>query len=217
MTKLLSARYLFLPYSKIVAWCFPLVVLGVLVSWRFLDVWIALCAMKLLKSSDLLQTSTSDIPNHLFLWVCIGSGFFWGNYLILRHRGIINKQTRFSQLAGSVVPLAYFLKWPFKYVFGRTNTRVWLANQVSDGFHWFHGGGDYSGFPSGHMAVFAAFFAAIWLFYPRYRSLSIGLVLVLAVALVATDYHFLSDVIAGSYLGLVVTCLTGICFEKIWC
>ena len=41
MTKLLSTRYLFLPYSKIVVWCFPLVVLGVLVSWRFLDVFLS--------------------------------------------------------------------------------------------------------------------------------------------------------------------------------
>jgi len=119
---------------KIVAWCFPLVVLAVLVSWRFLDAWMALGAMELLKSCDLLQTSTSDIPEVLFLWVCIGSGLLWGNYLILRHQGIINTQSRFSQLAGCAVPLAYFLKWLFKYVFGRTNTRIWLANQVSYGF-----------------------------------------------------------------------------------
>lgn len=64
------------------------------------------------------------------------------------------------------------------------------------------------------MTVFSAFFAAIWFFYPRYRSISIGLGLVLAVALVATDYHFLSDVIAGAYLGLIATCLSRICFEE---
>jgi len=201
---------------KIVAWCFPPVVLAILVSWRFLDAWIALAAMKLLKSSYLLQISTSDIPDVLFLLVCFGSGLLWGNYLTLRHRGIINEQTRFSQLAGSAVPLAYFLKWIFKLVFGRINTRVWLENRVSDDFHWFHGGGIYSGFPSGHMTVFTAFFAAIWLIYPRYRPISFGLLLVLAVALIGTDYHFLSDVIAGAYLGLVATCLSRICFEKIW-
>jgi membrane-associated phospholipid phosphatase len=200
-----------------VAWCFPFVVLAVLVSLRFLDAWIALGAMELLKSSDFLHVSTSDIPDVLFLLVCFGSGLLWGKYLILRNKGIINEQTRFFQLAGSAIPLAYFLKWLFKYVFGRTNTRVWLANQVSDDFHWFHGGGEYSSFPSGHMAVFSALFAAIWLFYPRYRSISIGLALVLAVALVATDYHFLSDVIAGAYLGLVATCLSRICFEEKWC
>lgn len=202
---------------KIVAWCFPLVVLAILVSVRFLDAWIALGAMELLNSSELLQSSTSDIPDVLFLLVCIGSCLLWINHLILRHRGINNNFTRFSLLAGSAIPLAYFLKWIFKLVFGRTNTRVWLANQVSDDFHWFHSGGDYSGFPSGHMTVFTAFFAAIWLFYPRYRSISIGLALVLAVALIATDYHFLSDVIAGAYLGLIATCITRVFFEDKLC
>jgi membrane-associated phospholipid phosphatase len=191
-------------------------ILSILVSVRFLDAWLALGARNLLKSGDLLLSSSSDIPDLLFLIVCIGSGLLWINYLILRRRGIDNEQSRFSQLAGSALTLAFLLKWFFKYVFGRTNTRFWLENRLSDGFHWFHGGGNYGGFPSGHMAVFSAFSAAIWLFYPRYRSISIGFLLILAVALVATDYHFLSDVIAGAYLGLIVTCLTRIYFEKIW-
>lgn len=196
---------------------FPLIVLAVLFSYHFLDARIALLAMGLLKSGDFLQAVTADIPDVLFLLVFFGSGLLWGNYLGHRRRGISNTQTRFFLLAGSAVPLAYFLKWLFKYVFGRTNTRAWLADQMSDGFHWFHGGGSYSSFPSGHMTVFAAFFAVVWLLYPRYRSISIGGLLLLAVALIATDYHFLSDVIAGAYLGLIATCLTRICFDKIWC
>ena len=201
---------------KIIAWCFPPVIVSVLVSWRFLDTWIAVRVMELLKISDLLVSGTSDIPDVLFLIVTIGSALLWSNYLILRNRGIDNKLSRFSQLAGSVLPLSYLLKWVFKSIFGRINTRVWLASQASDDFHWFQGGGDYSGFPSGHMAVFSAFFAAVWVFYPFYRSISIGFLLILAVALVATDYHFLSDVIAGAYLGLIVTCLTSISFKRIW-
>jgi membrane-associated phospholipid phosphatase len=197
-----------------VACCFPLVVLAVLFSLHFLDAWIALSARELLKSYDFLQNSTSNIPDILFPLVCIGSALLWGNYLLLRRQGIFNKQARFSRLAGCAVPLAYFLKWLGKNIFGRTNTRVWIANQASDEFHWFHGSGVYNSFPSGHMAVFAAFFATLWLFYPRYRTISIGLLLSLAVALLATDYHFLSDVIAGAYLGLLATCLTRICFEK---
>lgn len=195
------------------AWCFPL--LAVLVSIRFLDARIALDVMALLNSSKMLQSSTSDIPDALFLLVSIGSGLLLGNYLILSYKGVNSKNKQFSLLAGSALPLAFFLKWAFKFVFGRTNTRFWLANQMSGDFHWFHGGGVYSGFPSGHMTVFSAFFAAIWLFYPRYRSISLGLALILALALIATDYHFLSDVIAGAYLGLLATCITRACIDKI--
>lgn len=200
---------------KTVAGLFPVVTLAVLVSVYFLDAWIALEAMALLKSSVFLQNTTSDIPDVLFLLVCSGSCLLLGNYLILRHRGTINENTRFSLLAGYSIPFAYFLKWILKLVFGRTNSRAWLENRVSDSFHWFHGGGNFSGFPSGHMTVFAAFFSAVWLFYPRYRSVCVGLSLVLAVALVVTDYHFLSDVIAGAYLGLIATCLTRACIDNI--
>ena len=199
---------------KTAAWCLPLVVLASMFSMRFLDGWIALGVMELLKSSVLLKKSTSDIPDILFLLVCTGSGLLLGRYLILRHSWVINRNLHFSLLAGIAIICAYVLKWVFKLVFGRINTRVWLESRVSDGFHWFQGGGDYSGFPSGHMTVLTAFFAAVWLFYPRYRSISIGLTLVLAVALIVTDYHFLSDVIAGAYLGLIATCLTRACIEK---
>jgi membrane-associated phospholipid phosphatase len=64
------------------------------------------------------------------------------------------------------------------------------------------------------MMVFTAFFAALWHFYPRYRSISVGLLLVLASALVMTDHHYLSDVIAGAYLGLIASSLTKVCYEN---
>lgn len=194
---------------------FPLIVLAVLVSYRFLDASIALSAKELLNSADSLQAITTDIPDLLFLLVFFGSGLLWGNYLLHKRRGISNIQTSFSLLAGSALPLAYFLKWLLKYVFGRTNTRSWLANQAGDGFHWFHGGENYSSFPSGHMAVFTAFFATVWLLYPRYRYISSGGLLLLAAALLATGYHFLSDVIAGAYLGLVAACITKMWLSRI--
>ncbi len=199
---------------KIIAWCLPSVVLSVMVSVRFIDRWLAVGALKLLELNDLLFSSTSDIPDALLLIVSTGSTLLWFNYLNLRRRGIDNALSRLSRLAASVLPLSYLLKSFFKYVFGRTSTRFWLEHQAGDAFHWFHGGGDYAGFPSGHMAVFTAFFAAVWIYYPRYRSISIGSLLILAMALIATDYHFLSDVIAGAYLGLVVTCLTWVFFKR---
>jgi membrane-associated phospholipid phosphatase len=199
---------------KIVVWGFPAVVLAVMISTRFFDARIALTVMELLQSSDFLQKSTSNLPDALFLLVSGASCLFWMNYLYLRLQGTCNDQRRFSQLAGSVLPFAYFLKWVFKYVFGGINTRAWLMNPVSSGFHWFHGGGDYNGFPSGHMTVFTAFFAAIWMYYPRHRRLCFGTMLTLAIALIVTDYHFLSDVIAGAYLGLIATSLAGIGLMK---
>ena len=72
------------------------------------------------------------------------------------------------------------------------------------GLHWFHGGGDYSGFPSGHMAVFTCLALGLRRFYPRYRYAYLAFLFSLAAALIATEYHFLGDVIGGAYLGWIV-------------
>jgi membrane-associated phospholipid phosphatase len=84
------------------------------------------------------------------------------------------------------------------------NTKVWLTLRSSYGFHWFDGGGDYSGFPSGHMAVFTALVLPVVRCFPRLKFVCLVLLLLLGVALIVTGYHFLSDVIAGALLGYLV-------------
>jgi membrane-associated phospholipid phosphatase len=195
-------------------WLFLLTFVSTLVSWRFLDIGIALTVMERINAFITLKHVTSNIPDALFLLVCICSSLFWGKYILLKHQGIINTQALFCENAGTSILLAYFLKWLLKLIFGRTNTRVWLESRTDGGFHWFHGGGNYSSFPSGHMAVFTAFFVTVWIFYPRYRLISVSMTIVLSVALIATDYHFLSDVIAGTYLGVCSAVLTTYYFEK---
>ncbi len=43
--------------------------------------------------------------------------------------------------------------------------------------------------------------SVLWFAYPRFRWLYILAVLLVATGLIATDYHFVSDVIAGGFLG----------------
>ncbi len=126
-------------------------------------------------------------------------------YLRRVRRGSRDEKTRFFLLSGTAMPVAFVTKQMLKHIFGRMNTRAWLENPVDLSFHWFHGrGGPYGSFPSGHMAVFATLAAACWLFFPKYRVASLAVMIALGFALVATDYHYLSDVIAGGYFGLVV-------------
>jgi membrane-associated phospholipid phosphatase len=204
------------PNLKMALIWFPAVALAIVFSKYFIDDWIALRVMEILRASDYLREGTSDIPDLLTTAVVIVSGYFWGHYFVLWQRGTANEQIQSCRIIGTSVPLAFFLKWPLKFVFGRVNPRIWLASHMSDKFHWFHGGKYYDSFPSGHMLVFAALFTALWRFYPRCRSIFAWLALLLAAALVATDYHFVSDVIAGAYLGLLITVLTNFCFEKIY-
>jgi membrane-associated phospholipid phosphatase len=183
---------------------FLLTALLVALSAEFLDEGVALWFDHLLRSDPRLSRYTSGIPDLLLPVVLVLSGAMWAMYLRRVRRGSRDDKTRFYLLSGTAMPVAYVTKLMLKYLFGRMNTRAWLENPVDRSFHWFHGGGEYSSFPSGHMAVFTPLAVACWLIFPKYRVAGLAVLIALGFALVATDYHYLSDVIAGGYLGLVV-------------
>ena len=107
-------------------------------------------------------------------------------------------------LSATALPAAYALKTFFQFAFGRISAREWLILKTPHRFNWFNDFGN-GCFPSGHMTVFAAFGTAILIYYPQYRKAVIILLTLLGAALITTDYHYLSDVIAGAYLGVLTT------------
>jgi membrane-associated phospholipid phosphatase len=93
---------------------------------------------------------------------------------------------------------------------GRYWPETWHDNNPSligdgtYGFHPFEGGDDIGSFPSGHAARIFGFAMVWWIATPRGRTLAILIGLPMLVSLVAMNYHFVSDVIAGSVLGGIV-------------
>ena len=93
---------------------------------------------------------------------------------------------------------------------GRYWPETWSDNNPSligngrYGFHPFQRGDDLGSFPSGHAARILGF-ATVWLIaMPRTRVIGGVLCAAMLVSLVAMNYHFVSDVIAGSVLGGIV-------------
>ena len=194
---------------------FSLVALLIFISYHFVDIGLASFILDILGPSFLQSDQVSNMPDLLSLIVCATTLLSWTGYLYLSHKGVKSKETLLCQLIGCTVPFSFFLKAVIKPLVGRTNTRVWLFNPDLYGLHWFHGGDDYSSFPSGHMAVFTCLALGFWRFYPRYRHAYLGFLFLLAVALIATEYHFLSDVIAGAYLGWVVDRIVHRCLRPL--
>jgi membrane-associated phospholipid phosphatase len=96
-----------------------------------------------------------------------------------------------------------------KLVFGRyhlimdvTNMHEWLQNSRY-GFHPFYSGAAYQSFPSGHAAAIFAAMSIIWIIYPRWRWLCIISCGAVISGLLIFNDHFLSDVIAGAFLGTI--------------
>jgi membrane-associated phospholipid phosphatase len=103
--------------------------------------------------------------------------------------------------------LAEGIKTYLKVAFGRTWPETWIFNNPSlirdgvYGFHPFHGGAGYTSFPSGHTTAVCAIVSVLWICYPKLRPVYLMCALAVSFGLVAANYHFLSDVIAGGFLG----------------
>ncbi len=103
--------------------------------------------------------------------------------------------------------LASVLKTQLKYCFGRTWPETWIHGNpswIAQGvftFQPFHGGAGWASFPSGHMSVAAASMSVLFLSFPRFRWLWISVVVLVAIGLLGADFHWLSDILAGGFLG----------------
>ena len=186
-----------------------LAVFLIALSYFFLDARLALYIDGLIKGSDLLTDATSDIPDVLLQIVIIGTILCWTGYFFLTHRGVQNRHTRFLRVCGTILPVAFIAKDIGQYVFGRSDVHAWVAYSRLPRFFWFRMAGGYGCFPSGHMTVFTALGASLSYFYPRNRLIYHSLLILLGVLLVGSDYHFLSDVMAGAFLGALVAFLLG--------
>lgn len=106
------------------------------------------------------------------------------------------------------------LKTYLKAAFGRTWPESWMGPNISFirdgayGFDPFHGGPAYTDFPSGHMMVVCAVVTVLWFCYPKFRPFYILCALVTATLLVVTNFHFVSDLIAGTFLGISIGWIT---------
>lgn len=131
-----------------------------------------------------------------------------GVYGLLGRR-FTNGQT-FVLLACTVYLVTRGFKDDLQWAFGRTWPEPWLdgnPSYIGDGSYYFdpfNGAEAHQAFPSGTAASIAAAFSVAWFWYPRLRWLYAVPIAAVVVALLASDFHWLSDVIAGLYLGFAI-------------
>mgnify|MGYP001258112118 CR=1 FL=1 len=171
---------------------------------RYLDRPVSLFVNDCLYGNSHWSALTSSLPDILLLVVIIISipCAFWHFYR--KKRSLFDAKTSLLGFLALTLPIAFILKSILKYLFGRVETRYWLHHQQVYEFHWLHGGSKFNGFPSGHMIVLVTLFAAIARYCAGYRLPCYTLMALLALLLVSTNYHFVGDVIAGMYLGLLL-------------
>ena len=181
-------------------------------SYFYIDMPVALWVEANIRSDSSFKLYTSNIPSMLLMLVIVVSSISWAAYIYLRLQRVANRHRDFFLVLGTALPLAYLAKSFLKWCFGRLETRLWLVEPDQYGMHWFNGVNGYDAFPSGHMLVITQLFMAIWFFYPRLRLVNLLAWIGLAFALIATNYHFVADVIAGIYVAIL---LYGFCAKAL--
>jgi membrane-associated phospholipid phosphatase len=108
------------------------------------------------------------------------------------------------------VVVALAVSHEMKIVFGRTWPESWQGDNPSwirDGvfeFAPFHGGNGWHSFPSGHTCVITTAATLLWLLWPELRILWAAIVAMVVTGLIGGNYHFVSDIIGGLYLGVAI-------------
>ena len=181
-------------------------VVAVAVSYLWLDRPIARLAHDALQQFHLFE-KLSLIPDGLIPLAVVA-------FLALGLRGLTGPTlSRFQTVllvSGISLAVAVVIKDQLKYAFGRTWPESWLHNNPSFirdnvfGFFPFNGGSGYASFPSGHATAICTVMTVLWICYPRFRPLYALYMAAVAVGLVGANFHFLSDVIAGGFLGVSV-------------
>jgi membrane-associated phospholipid phosphatase len=113
-------------------------------------------------------------------------------------------------LADLSIILAKLVVAPLKVMFGRTWPQYHMPSLIGDGtytFNFFQAGPALESFPSGHMASICALFVVFWLWYPAYWPIYTVAIIGMATGLIVGNYHFLSDVIAGAFVGCATAVL----------
>jgi membrane-associated phospholipid phosphatase len=151
----------------------------------------------------------------IMIWSALYYVYFAWSFSNHKKHLIQNEEKKFPWLLLNVansVAISIFIKDAFKAPFGRYWPSTWVNNNPSlihdhaYGFNWFHKGVIYQSFPSGHTTVAVTFMVSLWLAFPRSLWRWLGALVAFAVitGLLADDYHFIGDCIAGAWIGAVV-------------
>ncbi|NTV92976.1 MAG: phosphatase PAP2 family protein [Chlorobiaceae bacterium] len=129
-----------------------------------------------------------------------------GFFLFLLFRNSRKRAANAGLFVFSTVALSGLAADLIKYILGRARPKLYLNDGMygMDFFRWEHA---WTSFPSGHSATAFSAAAALSLLFPRFRLFFFIAAALIAFSRIAINKHYISDVLAGSLLGLASTAL----------
>ncbi len=100
----------------------------------------------------------------------------------------------------SAIALSGIIVDILKVIFGRFRPALFFKEELY-GFSPMHFGSLYNSFPSGHSATAFSLGVGLALLFPKYRYFFILFAVLVAFSRVILGFHYLSDIVVGSFIG----------------
>lgn len=148
----------------------------------------------------------------LFEWISVLGESTWyllGAFVLFLYFKIVHPRPFYANRALFVfasVAVSGVVTLLIKLIFGRFRPVMFFTESLY-GFNFFNPSEDMNSFPSGHAATALSLVFALSLLFPRYRFPLFCFGLLVAVSRTVTTAHFLSDTVAGAWVGIATVCL----------
>ncbi len=162
--------------------------------------------LNLLQSQMMEGLASAIDPLVIFVVLAFGVLFGAGCWILAGRKLVPRFET--PLLCSWSVVWAMAATEALKLAFGRSEPVMWtgsVAGSIERGtyrFLFLHGVPLYESFPSGTTAIAAAILSVLWIRVPRLRVAWAVVLAYVGLALIVTNGHFVSDVIAGGFLGV---------------
>jgi len=144
--------------------------------------------------------------SYVVLFGLLFAGLRWGGYLLPLRPWMTGMRAAapvpaflFAAVAASGLTVDLL-----KVIFGRARPKLFFAAGTYD-FTWLGLGASYWSFPSGHAATAAAIMTALWCLWPRHLPFYVALAAIVAASRVVMGAHYLSDVLMGAFVAVLLT------------
>lgn len=153
------------------------------------------------KAPAILLTSAQYITDLLHPTI---EAFFWPLlYFFFRFVWHRKKRANICLLVWISVALSDGAIEILKRILGRARPELWWSHHLF-GFFPLEWQNAFLSFPSGHSGTAGALVGVFSALYPRYRHLCLCLGILFAFTRVILDVHYLSDVLVGVWIGLLI-------------
>jgi membrane-associated phospholipid phosphatase len=184
-----------------IAFSFAAVMMFSAVSYYRIDIPVAIFCKGLdVRILDLFEWISTLGESQWYLLAAFGLFIYYRRF---HPRPIYANQALFVFSSVAVSGVVALL---IKLISGRFRPTMFFTEGLY-GFNFFNPAEDMNSFPSGHAATGLSLAFALSLFFPRYRFPLVCFGLLVAVSRTVTTAHFLSDTVAGAWVGIATVCL----------